>query len=386
MGKNIAFLSTYPPRQCGIATFTEDLVKNLKINYPLNSYKIIAINDKKYNYNNDVSFNLNQFDKDDYKKLSDKINNSDIDLIVIEHEYGIYGGAAGEYLLDFIKNLKVPFVTTLHTTLSKPDEKQKYILTTLGSQSKKVIIMAKNSKKILKNVYNIPENKICVIHHGVPDILSENARSLKEKFGYKNRSVISTFGLLSPGKGIEYAIEAISKVSIKHPEVLYLILGKTHPCIKEEYGEKYRDSLEEMVEKLNIKNNIQFVNRYLTKTEIVNYLNLSDIYLTPYLGKEQAVSGTLAYAAGYGKAIVSTPYRYAREMLKDNRGLLAEFKDSGSLYKAIEFLLDNPSKRKEIEKNMLKVGITMRWSYVSQKYENLFLDVIKNSDYSIQAV
>lgn len=386
MGKNIVFLSTYPPRQCGIATFTEDLVKNLKINYPLNSYKIIAISDKKYEYNSDVCCSLNQFDKSDYTKLCAKINNSDTDLLVIEHEYGIYGGDSGEYILDFINNLKIPFITTLHTTLSNPSKKQKYILTTLGEKGKKIIIMAKNSGKVLENVYNIPKNKINVIHHGVPDILSENADSLKEKLGYKNRSIISTFGLLSPGKGIEYAIEAISKVSIKHPEVLYLILGKTHPCVKKEQGENYRDGLKEMVEKLNIKDNVKFVNKYLTKTEIVDYLNLSDIYLTPYLGKEQAVSGTLAYAAGYGKAIVSTPYRYAEEMLKDHRGMLAKFKNSDSLYSAIEFLLDNPLKRKELEENMLKIGVTMRWSYVSEKYENLFLDVIKNSNYSIQVV
>jgi polysaccharide biosynthesis protein PslF len=326
MGKNVVFLSTYPPRECGIATFTEDLVKNLKVGYPLNSYKIIAINNKEYNYGNEVLFTLNQFEKSDYKKLAEKINNSNVDLVVIEHEYGIYGGNQGEYVLDFIDNLKIPFVTTLHTILSKPDQKQKSIIHNLGMKSEKIIIMSQNSSQILSNAYNIPSSKIHVIHHGVPDIAVDSRKNLKEKFGYENRCIISTFGLLSPGKGIEYAIEAIAKVAVKHPEVLYLILGKTHPCVKSEHGESYRDSLKNKVKDLGIEDNVSFVNKYLTKREIVDYLALSDIYMTPYLGEEQYVSGTLAYAAGYGKAIVSTPYRYALEILKNKKGLLAEFK------------------------------------------------------------
>lgn len=386
MSKNVVFLSTYPPKECGIATFTEDLIKNLKANYPINSYKIIAIDDKKYDYNDDVLCSIDQFKREDYKKISEKINNSNVDLVVIEHEYGIYGGNTGEYILDFVKNLKVPFITTLHTTLSKPDEKQKSILYNLGKKSKKIIIMAQNSVKILEDVYSIPKEKVEVIPHGVPDIKVDDKEYLKEKAGYTGKNIVSTFGLLGPGKGIEYAIEAIGKVAKRHPEVLYLILGKTHPCVKRDQGESYRNSLKDSVKRLKIENNVKFINKYLTKKEIVNYLTMSDIYMTPYLGEEQSVSGTLAYAAGYGKTIVSTPYRYAREILKDKKGMLAKFKDSNSLYEAIEFLLDNPYERKIMEKKMLEIGEKMKWPNIASTYDNLFSQIIKKNEYTKQVV
>lgn len=386
MDKNIVFLSTYSPRQCGIATFTEDLVKNLKAEYPLNSYKIAAINDKYYEYGNEVLLTLNQFKKSDYIMSAKKLNESNTDLVVIEHEYGIYGGSAGDYLLDFINNLKIPFVTTLHTILSNPDEKQKEIVHELGVKSQKLIIMSKNSENILESVYNIPKGKIKLIHHGVPDLTVDSRKNLKKKFGYEKNSIISTFGLISPGKGIEYAIESMGKVAKKHPEAIYLILGKTHPCIQEKYGETYRDNLKDIVKSLSIENNVTFINKYLTKQEIVDYLAMSDIYMTPYLGEEQSVSGTLAYAVGYGKAIVSTPYRYAREMLKNRRGVLAEFKNSDSLYNSIEYLLDNPERRLYMEKNMLNLGKNMRWPKITEKYNDLFNEIIKNNEYKKQVV
>lgn len=386
MSKNIIFLSTYPPRACGIATFTADLVKNLGDKFPSNNYKIAAINDENYKYRKDIWSTLDQFDRKAYVHLANLINNSNMDLVVIEHEYGIYGGDCGEYLLDFINSLKIPFISTFHTILSKPNKRQRDILKILGSKSKKIITMGENSIKILNQVYNIPENKIIVIPHGVPDIIVEGKELLKEKLGYENRSVISTFGLLSSGKGIEYSIEAISQVVKTHPEVLYLILGQTHPCIKRTEGESYRNNLQDLVSKLNIKDNVKFVNKYLTKKEIVQYLTLSDIYMTPYLASEQAVSGTLAYAAGYGKVIVSTPYRYAEEMLKDNRGMLAKFKDSTSLAQAITYLLDNPIARKNMEKNMFELGRKMKWPYVAKQYENLFLNIIKANKIAKQVV
>ena len=334
MSKNIIFLSTYPPRACGIATFTADLIKNLKNKFPSDNYKIAAINDENYKYGNEVSFVLNQFDRKSYIRLANSINNSNTDLVVIEHEYGIYGGDCGEYLLDFINNLKIPFITTLHTILSKPNKNQREILKVLGSKSKKII----------------------------------------------------TFGLLDPGKGIEYAIEAISQVVETHPKVLYLILGETHPCVRKAHGESYRTKLQNLVSELHIEDNVRFVNKYLTKKEIVQYLTLSDIYVTPYLATEQAVSGTLAYAAGYGKVIVSTPYRYAKEMLKDGRGMLAKSKDSSSLAKAILYLLNNPTARKSMEKKMFNTGKKMKWPYVAQQYENLFSNTIKTSKITKQVV
>lgn len=386
MKKNVVFLSTYPPRACGIATFTSDLVKNLKNKFSSNSYKIAAVNNENYKYAKEVAFILNQFDRKSYIHLANILNNSDTNLVVLEHEYGIYGGDCGEYILDFVNNLEIPFITTFHTILSTPSDKQKYILKTLGNKSQKVITMGKNSIKILMNTYNIPENKIILIPHGVPDIAVRDRSYLKEKLGYKNKSIVSTFGLLSPGKGIEYAIEAISKVVKKHPEILYLVLGQTHPCIKKEQGETYRNKLKDLVFKLNIEHNVEFVNKYLTKKEIVQYLTLSDIYITPYLGKEQAVSGTLAYAAGYGRVIVSTPYRYAQEILSENRGILAKFEDANSLAEAINLLLDNPLKRKDMEKATLQLGIKMRWPSVAAQYENLFSSIIKSNEIASQVV
>ncbi len=386
LDKNIIFLSTYPPRACGIATFTADLIKNLGDAFPSNNYKIAAVNDENYKYGNDIWFTVNQFDRKTYIHLANLINNSDTNLVVIEHEYGIYGGDCGEYLLDFIRGLKIPFITTFHTILSNPNEKQREILKILGGKSKKIITMGENSIKILNQVYDIPENKITVIPHGVPDITVENKDVLKRSLGYDGRNIISTFGLLSSGKGIEYGIEAINQVVKTHPEVLYLILGQTHPCVKKVEGEAYRNKLQNLVSKFHIENNVKFVNKYLTKREIVQYLTLSDIYMTPYLASEQAVSGTLAYAAGYGKVIVSTPYRYAEEMLNDNRGILAKFKNSTSLAQAITYLLDNPTVMRNMEKNMSNLGKKMKWPYVAKQYENLFLNTIKASKITKQVV
>ena len=302
--------------------------------------------------------------------------NSDIDLLVIEHEYGIYGGEWGEYLLDLVDNLQIPFVTTLHTVLPVPDEKQRHILNALGQKGKKIITMAKNSVEILINVYGIDSSKIEVINHGVPYMPMKSRERLKAESGLKDRTVISTFGLLGPGKGLEYGIEAIAKVAKNHKDVLYYILGQTHPAVKKESGESYRSTLTERVEKLGILDNVWFVNKYLTKEEIIHYLQLSDIYLTPYLSKDQAVSGTLAYAVGYGRVIVSTPYSYAKEMLSQGRGLLAEFKDSDSIANCIELVLNHPEAKKLMEQKTLKTGKTMMWKDVAGQYKDLFANVI----------
>jgi glycosyltransferase involved in cell wall biosynthesis len=232
----------------------------------------------------------------------------------------------------------------------------------------------------LKNVYGIDESKIEVINHGVPYMPMKSREKLKEESGLESRPVISTFGLLGPGKGLEYGVEAIAKVAKSHKDVLYYILGQTHPAIKKESGEDYRKSLKTMVEKLGIEDNVIFVNKYLTKEEIIRYLKLSDIYLTPYLGKDQAVSGTLAYAAGYGRVIVSTPYSYAKEMLSQGRGLLANFRDSESIAGCIEYVLDHPEEKKVMEQKTLETGKTMMWKNVAEQYRDLFVNVLKQSE------
>ncbi|HZK70450.1 MAG TPA: glycosyltransferase family 4 protein [Clostridia bacterium] len=375
---NIAFLSTYPPRECGIATFTQDLITAIDKIGTMDT-SVIAVNSKDdCVYDTKVEALIEQNEQNDYIRAAKKLNASNIDLLMIEHEYGIFGGEHGEYILDLINNLEIPVVTTLHTILSDPSAKQRSIINSLGKKSDKIITMAKNTKLILQSVYGVASQKIVVIHHGVPKKLVQSRETLKKKYGYENMNIISTFGLLSPGKGIEHGIEAISKVVKNNRDVLYLILGQTHPALKDE-GVKYRNKLEGLVESLGLNNNIKFINKYLIKDEIIQYLQLSDIYMTPYLGKDQAVSGTMAYAVGYGKAIVSTPYLYAKEMLSDSRGLLAEFNNPDSIADCINYIIQNPDEKLKMERNTLKIGRTMYWDKVAQHYIEVFINIIKSA-------
>jgi len=377
---NIAFLSTYPPRECGLATFTQDLVLQLIKIPAVSNTRIVAVSNDAIPYESIVMAELDQYGRSSYRETADRINRSKIDLLVVEHEYGIYGGESGEYLLELINHLKIPFVTTLHTVLSSPLEKQRKILHELGQKSEKMITMARNTVDLLVGVYGIDPAKIEVIHHGVPNIAMKSRESLKKENGITGRPVISTFGLLGPGKGLEYGIDAIAQVAKKQKDVLYLILGQTHPAIVKESGEAYRQGLEEKVRRLGLTDNVRFVNKYLTKEEIVRNLKMSDIYMTPYLNKDQAVSGTLAYAAGYGRVIVSTPYSYAREMLSGGRGLLTEFHDAGSIARQIEFVLSHPEEKLLMEQRTLEIGKTMMWKTVAEHYMALFTGILQQPE------
>lgn len=276
--KNIAFLSTYPPRECGLANFTQDLVSELDNDSSLNEIKIIAISNERHGYGKRVITEIFQHDEESYLRAAKLINSLDIDLLVIEHEYGIFGGEAGEYVLRFVDNIKIPFIVTLHTVLSTPVKEQREVLKKLGAKSQKIVTMAKNTIPILKDVYSINPEKIEMIHHGVPYRILEPREKLKEKHQLKGCHVMSTFGLIGPGKGLEYAIEAVSKVVVKHKNLKYLILGQTHPCVKKRAGEIYRNKLVEMVNQLGISDNVQFVDKYLSKDEVIKYLQMSDIY------------------------------------------------------------------------------------------------------------
>lgn len=373
----LGFVSTYPPRACGIATFTQDLVQELEKVPGMEPPVVVAMDQAGLPYGARVKLTIAQDKQESYRKAAYMLNRSPLDLIVVEHEYGIFGGADGAYILEFAKKLEKPLITTLHTVLPKPSANQRHILQELARYSQRIVTMAERSKKLLECVYGIPARKIAVIPHGVPMLEpSGSAAELKERAGLRGRTVVSTFGLLSPGKGIEYGIEAIAKEVQRHPELMYLILGKTHPCVKEAFGEAYRDALVARTEKLGIEEHVRFVNKYLTKAEIVDALAMSDIYMTPYLGRDQAVSGTLAYAAGYGKVIVSTPYRYAEEMLAGGRGLLAAFADADSLAARIEEVLQDDKKKKKMERKMQELGRKMLWDHVASCYAALFLQVL----------
>ncbi|HEY3426310.1 MAG TPA: glycosyltransferase family 4 protein [Negativicutes bacterium] len=372
--RKIAFLSTYPPRECGLATFTEDLVNEIE-KIPFIRPSVIAVVDKEGYANSQVKCKLSQHDRASYL-LTALWANDNVDLLVIEHEYGIFGGECGEYIIDLAKGLKIPFIVTTHTVLLEPLPKQLTVLRDLGRLSAKVVTMAESSIPILAGTYGIELEKLVFIPHGVPNMQVESRAKLKADYGLLNKKVISSFGLISPAKGLEYGIEAVAKVVPDYENLIYLILGKTHPCVKESMGEKYRQSLMDLAQSLGVQDNIQFIDKYLTKEEVITYLHLSDMYLTPYLSKEQAVSGTLAYAMGCGRVIVSTPYRYAEEMLGCGRGMLAKFRDSDSMAACIRTVLANPVRKNEMERNTLAVGRTMTWANVAAQYAELGVEII----------
>lgn len=373
----IAFLTTYPPRESGIASFTQDLINAID-SFDIVETSVIAVNNSiDYEYDSKVIAELNEQEQDDYIKMAQTLNESEIELLVIEHDYEIYGGTYGEYILDLVRNLEIPIVTTLHIVLSEPNAKQKSIVCELAARSEKIVTMAANTKVILSEVYGIEEEKIDFIHHGVTKKLIQSRDALKKKYKCEHKQIISTFGLLSPGKGIEDGIEAVAKVARENKHILYLILGEDNPALKEK-GPIYRKQLMDLVEKLQLKGQVKFVNKHLSKDEIIQYLQLSDIYMTPYLGKDQAVSGTLAYAVAYGRAIVSTPYLYAEEMLSDGRGMLAEFNNSDSLVECIQYILKNPLKKSKMERDIIRIGRTMYWDKIAKGYMDVFTKILKD--------
>jgi len=381
---NIAFVSTYLPRECGLATFTSDLIDELRGREDFNPPQVVAVNNNRtYAYGEQVVTQINQQSRMDYTKTAIELNRrTDLDLIVIQHEFGIYGGESGVYILDFVEHLTIPFVVIFHTVLTHPTPIQRAVVKRLGDLSARVVTMAEHTVEDLKKVYGITPSHIQMIHHGVPFVPTLSREALKINAGHQNRPILSTFGFLSPGKGIEYAIEAMSGVIVKQPDALYRILGKTHPVVQEEVGEVYRQKLMALVTKLGLERHVEFVDKLLTQTEIVESLVLSDVYLTPYLGQDQAVSGTLAYGVGYGRVIISTPYRYASEMLAGGRGILVGFRDPVALQTGILRVLEDPQRKLQMEAETLAIGLTMRWSEVGQQYAALFRERAHANSYS----
>ncbi|MCM1567689.1 MAG: glycosyltransferase [Dehalobacter sp. 4CP] len=373
--RKLTFLSTYPPRECGLATFTEDLMNEID---KIGSFRpnVIAVTNTEEYEDSRVAAKLSQHDRASYFQTA-RWANTHTGLLVIEHEYGIFGGECGEYILDLAKNLTIPFIITTHTVLTNPSPKQRIVLHELGRLSAMVVTMAESAVPLLIRTYGIEPSKITVIAHGVPSLIIKSREELKVRHGLENKQVISSFGLLSPAKGLEYGIEAVAKVVSEHESLVYLVLGKTHPCVKAQNGESYRESLITLAQRLGVGNNIRFIDKYLTKEEVMTYLKLSDIYMTPYLSKEQAVSGTLAYAVGCGRVVVSTPYRYAQELLGNGRGMLAEFSDSDSLASCIRDVLESPLRKKEMERKTFAVGQTMTWAKVAGRYTKLAFNMME---------
>jgi len=374
-------LGTYPPKQCGIATFSMDLRNSLLPQGHIVQVMTVSDDEYAYCYPEEVVLNLRQQQKQDYVKAANFVNKSrHIELVVIQHEYGIYGGENGEYIRQFVKLLHKPFVLITHTVLPCPSKRQKHILNDLCHRASGIFCMTRKSAQLLIDLYEAPSELIKVIAHGVPEFKPYPSDTLKAKHDFKGRDIISTFGLIGPGKGLELGIRAVAELVPRHPSVRYLILGQTHPMLQKHEGEKYRQMLIELVAELDIQNEVVFINKYLTDEELGEYLYMTDIYLSPYPNKDQAVSGTMAFAMGCGRAIVSTPYAYASEVLKEERGLITRDVSSQELATLMETILQDGELKLRLQRNAFEVGKTWSWPNVGQQYSGFFKKILHESD------
>ncbi len=372
--KKVAYIGNYLPRKCGIATFTYDLYYAVKNQYPGTDAIVLAVSEKtqSFNYPTEVRFEIIKQDITSYQKAADFLNYNNVDVVSLQHEYGIFGGPEGSHILALIRNLRMPLVTTLHTILDNPNPEQRRVLKEIINYSSKIIVMTEKGKNFLKEIYHVTEEKIDLIPHGIPDMPFVDPNFYKDRFGVEGKYVLLTFGLLSPAKGIEYVLRALPKVIKKFPDVVYIILGATHPNIVKEQGESYRLSLERLANDLNIKRHVIFHNRFVDSEELKEFLGAADIYITPYLNKAQITSGTLSYSFGCGKAVISTPYWHAEELLSNERGILVPFRDSDKIAEAIIELLSNEARRHAIRKKAYMAGREMVWSNVAHLYINSF--------------
>ena len=377
----VAFISTYPPRRCGIATYTADLTDNFRKIYSegqsngeQNYFEVIALNNtpQGYQYDREVSFHIRDQHRGDYQRAADFINVSPIDVVCLQHEFGIFGGEDGSYIIHLLRSLKKPVVTTFHTILAEPTPGQKKTFTRICELSTLVVVQAQMAVRLLEQVYDVPASKIVMIPHGAPDVPFLDSSFYKDRFQAEGRTLLLTFGLLGPNKGIEYAIAALEKVAGKYPEVLYIVLGATHPEIKRRYGEQYRHQLEQLVREKGLQKQITFYNQYVSLERLIEFLVATDIYLTPYVNKDQITSGTLAYALACGKVIVSTPYWYAQELLADGRGCLVPFRDSEALADKLIELLGDEAMRSRMRKLSYQYGRKMIWREVARNYAAAF--------------
>jgi len=375
--RRIAFVGTYVPRKCGIGTFTQDLCEAVSDAAPTTHCFVGAVNDRAegYSYPGRVCFEFQEKDIDSYRRAADFVNFNNADVLCVQHEFGIFGGPAGSHLLTLLKDVRMPVVTTLHSVLREPDLMQRKVMAELAQRSDRLVVMARKGAEILREVYDVPEEKIAVIPHGIPDIPFLDSSVFKAQFDVEGRQVLLTFGLLGPSKGIEHVIEALPEIVKQHPDVVYLILGATHPRLVAREGERYRLKLERLADDLGVKDHVIFYNRYVSLDNLKEFIGATDIYLTPYLSEAQITSGTLAYVFGAGKAVVSTPYWHAQELLADGRGLLVPFRDPPAIARAVCALLDDPDRMEQIRRDAYALGREMIWPEVAKRYLEVFRQV-----------
>jgi glycosyltransferase involved in cell wall biosynthesis len=370
----IAVIGNYLPRECGIATFTTDLCTALAAEYGEGRLFAIPVNDpdSSYDYPEQVRLELTQEDIASYERAADFLNFNSNDLVCLQHEYGIYGGAAGGYILALLRRLKMPLVTTLHTVLRQPDANQRIVLEEIAQLSDRMIVMSELAAQLLREVYAVPGGKIDVIPHGVPEMTFMDPNYFKDKFGTEGKSVLLTFGLLSPNKGIENVIRALPAILAQHPNVVYIVSGVTHPHIRKREGERYREELQALAEQLGVSSHLILNNRFVSTEELVEHVGAADIYITPYRQEAQIVSGTLAIALGAGKAIISTPYWYAKELLAEKRGVIVPFDNPDAIAKAVVALLENDAERHAMRKRAYLHSRGTTWPTTARAYMATF--------------
>jgi glycosyltransferase involved in cell wall biosynthesis len=370
----IAVVGNYLPRRCGIATFTTDLCDALHAEYGTTELLALPVNDTEegYEYPARVRFELSENDMASYRQAADFLNFSNVDLVCLQHEYGIFGGRAGGHVLELLRRLQMPLITTLHTVLRDPTPDQRAVMAEIATLSDRLIVMSQNSRDILQEVFHAPAEKIDLIPHGIPDLPFTDPNFYKDGFGTEGKDVLLTFGLLSPNKGIENVIKALPEILSRHSNVVYMVSGVTHPHVLRQEGDKYRVYLQNLAKELSVEANVIFRNRFENPQELVELIGAADIYITPYKHKEQVVSGTLAYALSAGKAIISTPYLHAIELLNGERGALVPFDDPKAIAEKTIALLDDETGRHAMRKRAYLYARDMVWNRVAQKYMQSF--------------
>ncbi len=373
----IAVIGNYLPRQCGIATFTTDLCGALSAEYGNARLLALPVNDTEvgYDYPDRVRWSLAQDSVASYREAAEFLNFNNIDMVCLQHEYGIFGGPAGSHILHLLRGLKMPVVTTLHTVLREPNPDQLMVMAEIAQLSDRLIVMSQLSSQFLQEIFKVPGAKIDMVPHGVPDLPFLDPNFYKDRFGVEGKAVLLTFGLLSPNKGIENVIHALPQILAEHKNVVYIVAGATHPHILRREGDQYRASLQALAKEIGVESQVIFHNRFVSPEEMVEFIGAADIYVTPYRHEEQVVSGTLAYALGAGKAIISTPYWHAIELLDDHRGALVPFQNPGAIAQKTIDLLATPALRHAMRKRAYLFARQMIWKRVAQGYMDSFAHV-----------
>lgn len=375
---DVALIGNSLPRLCGIATFTTDLQQALDQSPRVGGASIIAMTDRVQEYDYPASVALSIADEDPlaYDAAARFLNAGPFDVVSLQHEFGIFGGPDGSHILRLVEHLRAPLVTTLHTILAAPSIMQRNVIDRIGRASSRVVVMAAKGARLLAGNYNVDPRKIDVIPHGIPDVKIVPSERMKERLGFAGRTVILTFGLLSPNKGIEVMIDAMPMILRSCPDALYIVLGATHPNLLRDNGEAYRDSLAARAKALGVAYSILFINQFVERAELLDFIAMCDVYVTPYLSEMQLTSGTLAYSFGLGRPIVSTPYWHAAELLADGRGVMVPFADYEATGRAVSGLLADPNRRNVISRRSYQEGRAMTWQRTAELYLDLFIDAV----------